>query len=52
MEKDQKKKPQSKEIEALHLGLVQCKNCLNYVHPGNYCEQCGKKLITIHHFDY
>lgn len=31
--------------------LVVCSNCHNVVHNGNYCEQCGNKLISINCFD-
>ena len=27
------------------MDLVVCSNCHNVVHDGNYCKQCGNKLI-------
>ncbi len=29
------------------MNLVVCSNCHNVVHDGNYCEQCGNKLIKV-----
>lgn len=30
--------------------MIKCKNCSQYTHKGNFCEQCGCKLATINHF--
>lgn len=33
------------------IDLVVCSNCHRVVHSGNYCEQCGSKLITVNCFN-
>lgn len=32
------------------MNLVVCSNCHNVVHDGNYCEQCGNRLVSINCF--
>lgn len=38
-------KAASRYFKLMH--LVVCSNCHHVVHDGNYCEQCGSKLVKI-----
>lgn len=54
MEKEQKEKQlifikaASRYFKLMNLGV--CSNCHRIVHDGNYCEQCGRKLVFINSF--
>ncbi len=43
-----KKEPQLTNAEILKQGLARCPHCSQYTHKGNYCEQCGHKMISCH----
>ncbi|OYS21810.1 hypothetical protein CBF60_05180 [Lactobacillus taiwanensis] len=51
MEKEQKEKQlifmkaASRYLKLMNLAV--CSNCQHVVHDGNYCEQCGSKLVKI-----
>lgn len=54
MEKEQKEKQlifikaASRYFKLMNLAV--CSNCHHVVHDGNYCEQCGNRLVSINCF--